>query len=337
MRQHIASKMFRHFIPAVAFCVAALAGMGCAASAQGSLEPDTVNVDGRGRTYQLYTPASMPASRPVPLVLVFHGGFGSGADAAQHIGMNAVADRAGFVAAYPDALDKHWNDGRESTAEGADDIGFVTALIERIRSKRNIDPRRIYATGLSNGGYFTLRLACELTDVFAAVAPVMSTFPVPLHNRCRPSRPLPLLLIGGTADPLVPWNGGELTRVRDLGGKSGTVISVPNTIEFWRKHNGCAATARNTTLPDRSPDDGTRVMQTQYGSCKGDAEVVLLTVEGGGHAWPGSPERRRIKRMVGRTSQDINASEMVWEFFSRHPGATPPADGSARTTPSGSR
>jgi polyhydroxybutyrate depolymerase len=320
---------------AAALSVAALATADCAAaSGAGALQRDAVNVAGMRRTYLLYVPASIPASRPASLVLLFHGGFGSGADAARRIGMNAVADRAGFVVAYPDGVDKHWNDGRETTADGADDVAFVAALVEHIRARHAIDPRRIYATGLSNGGYFTLRLACERADLFAAVAPVMSTFPEPLHARCRPARPLPLLLIGGTADPLVPWNGGELTRVRNLGGKGGRVISVRDTIEFWRGHNGCAAGGRETALPDRDPDDGTRVMKTQYGSCRDDAEVMLLAVEGGGHTWPGAPDRPRIKHLVGRTSRDIDASEIIWEFFSRHPGAAQPA---ARATASASR
>jgi polyhydroxybutyrate depolymerase len=258
-------------------------------------------------------------------VLIFHGGFGSGADLASRIGMNAVADRAGFVAVYPDAFDKHWNDGRETTASGPNDVNFVTALVERVRSNRPIDPRRIYATGLSNGGYFTLRLACERADLLAAVAPVMSTFPAPLRERCRPTRPLPLLLIGGTADPLVPWTGGELKRGPQLGGKGGTVISVHDTIEFWRKHNGCSSRAREIALPDRDPGDGTRVMETRFGSCKDDTEVVLVAVEGGGHTWPGAPERPRIARIVGRTSRDIDASEVIWEFFRRHPSAPPHA------------
>jgi polyhydroxybutyrate depolymerase len=133
----------------------------------------------------------------------------------------------------------------------------------------------------------------------------------------------------------VPWNGGELPR--KFGAKGGRVISVHDTIEFWRKHNGCSTSAREIALPDRDPGDGTRVMQTQYGSCKDNAQVMLLAVEGGGHAWPGAPERPKIARIVGRTSRDIDASEMIWEFFSRHPGATPPADGSARPASSSDR
>lgn len=319
IRQNTMSQMRRRLLLVAALCITALTGAACASAAPGGgLEHDTMNVGGARRTYALYAPESIPASRPAPLVLVFHGGFGTGADLAPRIGMNTLADRAGFLVAYPDGLNKHWNDGRETTAEGADDVGFVTALIERIRSKRAIDPQRIYATGLSNGGYFTLRLACDRADIFAAVAPVMSTFPAPLHARCRPARPLPLLLIGGVSDPLVPWNGGELKRGRELGGKGGTVISVHDTIEFWRKHNGCSTSAREIALPDRDPGDGTRVKQTHYESCRDGAEVMLLAVEGGGHTWPGAKERPRITRVVGRTSRDISASEMIWEFFSRH-------------------
>jgi polyhydroxybutyrate depolymerase len=274
--------------------------------------------DGLTRSYLLYIPDSLEKNRHTPLVLVFHGGFGSGERIARRIGMNAVADKEKFIVAYPDGIDRHWNDGRSTTASGADDVSFVLAMIERIKEEYMIDEKRIYATGLSNGGYLTTRLACESSDVIAAFAPVISTMPVPLNVNCKPGRPVPVMMINGKDDPLVPWDGGQLNSGKRMGGKGGEVISVPDTIRFWRMHNNCTDDYAETTLPDKDSDDGTRVKQKKYTECEAGTEVTLLTVVGGGHTWPGAPERPRMKKRTGNTSYDIDASEVIWEFFERH-------------------
>jgi len=274
--------------------------------------------DGLKRTYLLYVPATLDQSKAAPLVMVFHGGFGSGSRIARHIGMNRVADREKFLVVYPDGVDSHWNDGRSTTASGADDVSFVLALIKHISAEYRIDQKRLYATGISNGGYLTQRLACELTDKIAAFAPVSSTMPVALHASCRPTKPVSMLMINGKDDPLVPWNGGELTSGKRMGGKGGVVISVPETFEFWRAHDGCSGEGVVTALPDTDPDDGTRVDESRYADCKLGSEVILLTIEGGGHTWPGSPEKPRMKKRTGRTSYDINASQVIWNFFKQH-------------------
>jgi polyhydroxybutyrate depolymerase len=273
--------------------------------------------DGLIRKYLLYIPDSLEQVDNAPLVLVFHGGFGSGKRIAGRVGMNAIADREKFIVAYPDAVDRHWNDGRSTTASGADDVAFILALIERIRQTYSIDEKRIYASGLSNGGYLTTRLACESSDVIAAFAPVISTMPVPLNVNCKPGQPVPVMMINGRDDPLVPWQGGALSSGKRMGGKGGEVISVPDTIEFWRRHNNCSEESAETLLPDKDPGDGTLVKQTAYENCDAGSEVVLLTVIGGGHTWPGAPERRRMNKRTGRTSYDINASEVIWNFFKR--------------------
>ena len=274
--------------------------------------------DGLMRNYLLYIPDSLKEEHDIPLVLVFHGGFGSGARIARRVGMNAIADKEKFIVAYPDGIDRHWNDGRSTTASGADDVSFIMALIERIKEEYMIDEKRIYATGLSNGGYLTTRLACETSDVIAAFAPVISTMPVPLNVNCKPARPVPVLMINGKDDPLVPWDGGQLSSGKRMGGKGGEVISVPDTIRFWRMHNNCADDYTETILPDKDPDDGTRVKQKKHTECESGTEVTLLTIVGGGHTWPGAPERPRMKKRTGNTSYDIDASEVIWEFFERH-------------------
>ena len=274
--------------------------------------------DGLTRSYELHVPANAGTEQELPLVMVFHGGFGSGKMIANRIGMNRIADKENFLVVYPDGVDRHWNDGRSTTETDADDVSFVALLVEQLKKDYKIDESRIYATGLSNGGYLTQRLACELADRIAAFAPVISTMPVPLDTNCSPARPVSMLMINGKDDPLVPWNGGSLSTGKQMGGKGGMVISVPDTIEFWRSHNSCSGDQEVTTLPDKDPNDGTVVVMTRYENCNGNAEVILLSVEGGGHTWPGAPERPRLKKRVGNTSYDIDASQAIWDFFKRH-------------------
>lgn len=270
------------------------------------------------RSYQIYIPDDLDEKNFSPMVIMFHGGFGSGKRISKRLGMNAVADKEKFIVVYPDGVDKHWNDGRGTMASGADDVSFIMAMIEQIKKEYRIDEQRIYATGLSNGGYLTQRLACESSNTFAAFAPVISTMPVPLNTHCTPERAVPILMVNGRDDPLVPWNGGDLSSGQRMGGKGGEVISVPLTVEFWRKHNGCENSPTEMTLPDKAPDDGTIVKQLKYDKCDAGTEVTLLTVVGGGHTWPGAPERPRMKKRTGNTSYDINASEVIWVFFKKY-------------------
>ena len=272
----------------------------------------------RLRTYSLYTPSSYKGDHPVPLVVAFHGGHGRGAWMAQRVGLSEIAEREGFIVSYPDAAgDRHWNDGRPTTSTNVDDVSFVAALIDRIKEIRNIEPRRIYAIGLSNGGSFTARLACELSDRLAAFAQVASTMSIELKAICKPKKPVPIMIVNGTSDPLVPWKGGELRQTQRLG-KGGKVIAAAETVRFWATANGCSGEPAVDKLPDRDPYDETRVERTHYKNCRDETEVVLLAIEGGGHTWPGSAERPGLKRVVGRTSRDINASELIWDFFRKH-------------------
>jgi polyhydroxybutyrate depolymerase len=309
----------------------------CRASGPGGVPREEVVRVAHGgveRTSLVYTPRGHAADRPMPLVLVFHGGFGSGARVAGRLGINEIAEREGFIAVYPDGIEAHWNDGRSTTAHGADDVGFVRALVEHLRAVRPVDEARIYATGLSNGGYFTQRLACETADEFAAFAPVMSSLPVTLRDRCDPGRPVPMLLIAGTDDPLVPWSGGALSQARRLGGYGGEVTSVAEALEFWRVHAGCAGPPEVEELEDRDPDDGTRVRRSRYADCDAGTEVLLLGIQGGGHTWPGAAERARVRRLVGPTSRDIDASEVIWEFFAAHRlGSDAPEESAAGSPP----
>lgn len=272
-------------------------------------ERRTLRVNGEDRGYLLYVPASWQRDRPAPLVLVFHGGGGRGSGIAPHTAFSRLAEREGFVVAYPDGLGRRWNDGRGYAATH-DDVGFVRALLDTLRHELGIDPRRIFATGISNGAMFSYRLACDLPGVFAAVAPVAGAMPADLAPVCDHAEPVSVLALQGSADPLMPYAGGGVARRR------GRVLSATRSIAFWATVSGCTAAPVTTLEPDRAPDDGTRVHRTVYGGCRDGRSVELYTIEGGGHTWPGGPP---AGRRVGRVSRELDATELIWAFFVQHP------------------
>lgn len=268
--------------------------------------------EGRERGFYLYTPASYDAQQPAPLLLALHGGGGSGRRMNKLTGgLNTLADREGFVVVYPDGLDKYWNDGRavnRSSTSSVDDVGFLTALVDHLASQYAIDLKRVYVVGISNGGMMALRLACECPERFAAVALVASAMPEELAAVCVPALPMPMLLISGTQDPLVPWQGGE---IKVLAQSRGRVLSVPDTMRFWVRHNQCSP------MPTITQEPNARVRREVYGQCQARSKVVLYAVEGGGHTWPGGWQYLPAL-IVGRTNRDVNANQIVWQFFEQH-------------------
>lgn len=276
--------------------------------------------DGLQRTYIVHVGAGYDKSRPTPLLIVLHGGGGDGQGMIKLTGFNAVADEDNFIVVYPDGFEKHWNDGRavqryRAQSQNVDDVGFISALIDQLSGEFNIDPERVYATGMSNGAMMSNRLGCELSEKIAAIAPVAGNMPVNIAPLCAPARPVSALIINGTDDPLVPWTGGY-AHIGQV--ELGEVLSVEDTVKLWVNDDKCASSPLIAELPDKDPSDGTRVSTETYKGCSGSAEVILYKVEGGGHTWPGGPQY--LPRLViGRTSRDFNASEVIWQFFSQHP------------------
>lgn len=274
---------------------------------------------GLRRSYIVHVGISCDRKVPAPLVIVLHGGGGNGEGMVKLTNFNAVADREGFIVVYPDGIDRHWNDGRgvewyRAHTQDVDDVGFISALIDELSRKLTVDVRKVYATGISNGGMMSYRLGCELSDRIAAIAAVTASLAVNKVKEWSPSRPIPVLIIAGTADPLVPWEGGDIR----FGGRTyGTVVSVPDTVRFWVEKNGCAARPVVRRLPDSDPTDGTTVRREAYSGCRDGAEVVLYAVEGGGHTWPGGLQYLP-ERIIGKTSREFNASEVIWQFFKMH-------------------
>jgi len=265
-------------------------------------------VNGTTRTYLLYVPQSITRNHPAPLLLVFHGGGGHNYNMPRFTGFDRLAESRGFIVAYPESANTHWNDTRALSR--ADDVGFVRALIAELERSYPVDPARVYATGISNGGFFSQRVACDLSPQIAAVASVAATMPETLVPVCHPSNSISVLFMQGTNDPLVHIEGGNVARTH------GRNISLADACHFWIDHNQTAKKADSSDLPSHD-SNGTSVHRDIYAGGKQDTEVVAYTIRGGGHTWPGGPQYFPAV-LVGKTNHDINASEVIWEFFSRH-------------------
>ena len=275
---------------------------------------------GLQRTYLVHVSSVYDETKPTPLVIVLHGGGGSGQGMNALTRFNGIADRENFIVVYPDGFESHWNDGRDvrqyrAQAQNVDDVGFISALIDHLSGQFNIDAKRIYVTGISNGAMMSHRLGCQLSQKIAAFAPVAGNLPVNMEPVCSPARPVSVLIINGTDDPLVPWAGGEV-HLGPL--ELGQVLSVADTVKFWANKDGCTATPVEAPLPDTDPNDGTTVTTRTYGGCQDGVEVILYTVQGGGHTWPGGLQYS-TEATIGRTSRDFSASEVIWQFFKSHP------------------
>jgi polyhydroxybutyrate depolymerase len=273
------------------------------------------------RTFVLHLPRGHDKSKPAPLVIALHGGSGTGEGfprLTQH-GFDDLADRDGWIVVYPDGVGKNWNDGRkversEAYKRNVDDVGFISALIDELATWHNIDGKRVYATGISNGGFMSHRLARDLSSKIAAIAPVAANLHVAEDVASVPSRAVSVLAINGTKDPLVPFEGGSIHL---LMAKRGLCRSTRETIDWWVKTDGCAAEPVVTMDPDNDPDDGTRVRREVHAGGRDGSEVILLEIQDGGHTWPGGVQYAP-ELLIGRTCRDIDANQEIWAFFARH-------------------
>lgn len=267
-----------------------------------------------GRSYTAVVPAGAPPAGGFPVVMVLHGGGGSGDRVAKQTGFANYVDRRKFIAVFPDAGGQQWNDGRETTRGAGSDVNFLVQVAQQVTANGG-DPRRVFVTGVSSGGMMAQRLACEAADTFAAAAIVNANMPAGIARSCRPARSLPIVFFSSPNDPLMPWDGGSI-RAGMMRGAGGTVISTPQTVDFWARVNGCGG-EKVSQLPDRA-NDGTSVRLHSF-SCSGGS-TVLYEIDGGGHTWPGSAggQRPMLQRIVGPTSQDINATATILDFFGRY-------------------
>ena len=269
---------------------------------------ETLQINGGSRSYWLYRPEGMDKVKPAPLLLVLHGSGGTGDDmvTVTQRGFERLADKEKFMVVYPVALERRWTDLNGT----ADDVGFLLATIDKLAADGLVDKSRVYAAGISNGGMMAQRLACEQADRLAGIATVAGTMPTGLAAVCKPARPLPVLIIHGTDDPIVPWNGGAIAGLEEFG----TVLSARDTAKFWAVANQCKDNGVILQEPDRDPQDGMRVRRESFNGCPVRAAVTLLAVEQGGHTWPGGYQYMP-ERFIGKTTKDIDANSTIWSFF----------------------
>lgn len=268
--------------------------------------------DGKNRTYSIDDQRT--GTQAAPALFILHGGGVGGGDQIRG-GQSATLPR-GWVYIFPDALDKIWSDGRTS-AQGAplspnDDVGFLAALAEKLIAAGVIDRNRVHFAGISNGGMMSIRMACDRADLVAGIGVVAAAMQTPFQ--CRPSRPVKTLFIHGGDDRYVAFDGGAVEN--GGGGRNrkdrGAVLSIPQSVSFWRSHNRCSGDAPPSPVPDAAAD-GTKSVVTYAQGCA--APVGLIQVEGGGHTWPGSNDGRIQERLVGVTSRDFNATVALTSFF----------------------
>jgi polyhydroxybutyrate depolymerase len=281
------------------------------------LDKRAVKVGQLERTYFQFVPSQCrQKAANCPLVFGFHGGGVKGVSGVQfnqQSGLSAAATARGFIVILPNARDMNWNDGRPEVGETADDIGFVKAIVENIKSDGlRYDAKRVFATGMSNGGHMSFRLACEMADIFSAVAPVAASLGVVTSAKCKPSGPISVLNIVGTEDPISPYGGGMM-RFRN-GPPRGEILSSDQTLAFWVKANDCANEPQISAL-DTDPDDQTSIAISRYGRCAGAAAVERRSVVGGGHIWPGEKQNRIVALFTGSETREIDATKAVLDFF----------------------
>ena len=293
--------------------VVALGGCFCDGDASGApgsqsipvgQSTQTVESGGVDRTFHLYRPQGLTDA--VPLVVMLHGGFGTGEQAERSYHWDAEADNGHFLVAYPDGLNRAWNAGTccgEPQRVNADDVGFITAMVGAIAQQIPIDRARVYVTGMSNGAMMALRLGCQ-TDTFAAIAPVAGT----LLTDCSQARPTSVLQIHGTADDRVPYNGGPGKAFALNGNPRVDGPSVESVNATWRAIDGCGPPASNTAGS----------VTTQTAGCADRRTVELISVAGAGHQWPGGAPSPLLEQFgMPAPSTALDATDTIWQFFAQ--------------------
>jgi polyhydroxybutyrate depolymerase len=292
---------FCRVVAAILFCAA---WAGHVSSAPGTSKSLKMEFAGRLRRYVLHVPTHDDPAKPAALVMVLHGATQS-AESAEHMShMSELADQHGFIAVYPSGTGPNsrdrvptWNAGNccaYAMNNHVDDVGYLGALIRRLEHDYNIDAKRVYVTGISNGAMLSYRAACELSGQIAAIAPVEGALSVD----CKPAERVSVIVFHGTADHLVPFRGG--TTPFQVGSRRSD-NSVAGAISFWVKRDDCSPTPRH--------EETAEVHADFYSGCKDDTAVALYAIQGGHHMWPG----------LAISGNHVHASEVMWDFFTAHP------------------
>ncbi|MBV8849189.1 MAG: alpha/beta fold hydrolase [Methylobacteriaceae bacterium] len=269
----------------------------------------TIESGGQRRTAVLVERERLKLGRR-PVIVVLHGGSGSGARVRRNLGLEEAIRSHNVALLYPDAIGGHWGDTKETAQR---DIDFIRMLVDQLVASGTADRRKIFLVGSSTGGMLALRIACERAgEAYAGIATIIANLPSDISDSCQLPKPIPLMVINGTANPIVPYAGGT-TKVGD---SKIDVISTDATLAPFAKADGCAEGRTTTALPDKDPKDGTRSYVDKLNGCK--APVELIRVEGGGHTIPGRFTAGTTRgQPVGAHTNDFDAAHMIWDFFRR--------------------
>ena len=303
-------------IAGLAVMLAACARIGNAkpTSNTSTLKPGTyeqsLTVSGRERSYITHLPPNIATAQSPALVIVLHGGGGNGENATRMSGMSAKADKENFIVAYPNGNGRlgevvlTWNAGNccgYALDQNINDVEFIRALIDKMLATYPIDSKRVYVTGMSNGGMMSYRLACELSDKIAAIAPVAGA----LNVDCKPTHPISVIAFHGIGDQHVLYEGGEPKVKADPHAR--TDKSVASAMTFWSQFNQCPPTPKR--------DERGNIVHDTYTNCANGTAVELYSIKGEGHTWPGG----KSYLSGDEPTKEISATDVMWEFFKTHP------------------
>lgn len=284
--------------------------------------PEFVNgsfdYQGLERLYSLHIPDSFDGTEAAPLVVFLHGGGGNAQTAQGFTDFNTVSDENGFLMLYPQAGFEFpensfiWADGRglAPDEQGIDDVGFVNGLVEQLKTEFNINEKKIYLCGFSNGSFLAQRIAFEDNEQFAAIGTLGGTMSVELYENGNPGRAIPMIYVFGTDDNLVPAEGGLVSNNPDFD----PVVGIDIAVEFWINHNNCQVALPEIALADTNTSDNSTVDIFEYVEGVSGSKVKYYRINGGGHTWPGVP---LSNQELGEVNLDIQASEELWNFFNQ--------------------
>jgi polyhydroxybutyrate depolymerase len=300
----IKRRAYRYSSLFLLLCLIGIGAMGCC----NARDKHTIIVDGHKRTFLLHVPNTYDGTTPMPLVMALHQFTDTSRGMRKLTGFDCIADAEGFLVAYPQGRFRTWNaDGEGRT----DDVAFLLALVDWVGAHYNLDEQRVYATGASAGGMMSQYLVRH-TDRITAIAPVMGAAQPSVFESGTHPGAMPVLMIHGTADPVVPY--GEEGVLTDLG-RQGVYLSVPDNAATWAMLNGCEGAPDTIPQPDPNPCDTFVVDKIVY-PCEAGPEVILFRVGDGGHTWPGR-KNKYPAFIVGKTCMDLDASQEIWDFFAR--------------------
>jgi polyhydroxybutyrate depolymerase len=273
-----------------------------------------LSVNGISREYTIHLPPASNEKASVPLVLVFHGGGGNNKQVQRYMQMDPIADRENFIVVYPNGIGKQWNDGREfkESVSINDDVQFISQLLDSMLQHFHVDSKRIFATGISNGGFFSIYLSLRLNKRLLAVAPVCASIPARIYSWFFPEKPISILIINGTKDPLVPYNGGTVGN--RMTGDRGDCMPTDSMISRYVRINQTTTSPVIISLPDNNKRDGCTAIEYTYAGGMDGTIVRLVKINNGGHTLPGGYPYLP-KMIIGRVCNDFEGNQMIWEFF----------------------